>query len=467
MGYYYRGWPYDKPFFEYKGIIFTNPRYYENKSGKYKVESKFISIIFKGYEIFEFTIKYNDNSQTIKIIRGYKKQYAKKCVFEWYRHKFLIPIIVLIISKELPKKIKKLILLLCSDLITPTIYTDSEDKSKRYTCKVPTIAFNIDGTVYSGYKYIASLFLDSFKWKRKDKTYTIYHPKENKEIEEKIKEILIIFNEKDIQFIKDVRKNLKSIIFTYDITKFAKGTVYRTTIDKENVLIIDLSIDPSKKTILHELLHYTTYSINFIPMLRESFNTLATYLLLPKNQFNKFIKETLLKGEEYEKELIIGTNIYAYSILPIFFYEIIGKNNIDKYFNLFFSDTKEEFIDKLKQIFTKKKFYEEITYLIDYKNTDKNIKSDFLENYTNIKLFADDITRSIFIIYYNKKEFSDNFTKRICYLSSNKVCYTDEKKTIGYTKWIEINKQKYKENIPEQIRKILFFIKNKKIKKLS
>ncbi|MBD3197973.1 MAG: hypothetical protein GF317_23185, partial [Candidatus Lokiarchaeota archaeon] len=303
----------ENPFFIYNDIIFYNlssSRGYETS-----IESKFIYLKLKRYTAMSFYIKYNTKSYFIKVIHGYNKQFIKKCVFEWYRSIFNIPIVIFSLPKEMPESIKDLILELCGNLLEPKFVSDN---GKEYKYKIPIIAFDeISGTIYSGYEYLASRLYDSFIWNRKktaniNKIYEIYHPKNQKKFLKQLTNILKIFDENKIEFNTNIRDTLTTIIFNIRSLILKRGSVHTTMIDNEKVLFIDLSnyAATEDEIILHELLHYTTVSVNFIKIIRECFNTLATYLLLPEPKFKEFIEKSLRSKEDSPKIIPFGSELY-------------------------------------------------------------------------------------------------------------------------------------------------------------
>jgi hypothetical protein len=367
------------------------------KTGRFAVKDEYF---------FSFRVEKDGKTWEISISQATSDSFKATYTFEWYETERYFPLVIYNVPLQVPTSLWNIILLLSQDLLKGSEITDGED-----VYPIPIIAFEINRPYFLSGKsiFVRKIFSNSFSWR----TLQIYYPKDRSNLEELIHQGLAILDAHKISFLPEYQKDLEAIIFSYGIKGIAAGQVSVEYIGGRAHIFIDLgSFTITAEIILHELLHKTSYTVYTTKTIRESFTSLATYLLLPPEELQKF-QQKVLSGE-LRGGGFFGPDL-AYTIFPVFLYQTFLQENPLAFISLYTTPTLEELLAKLPTLFTKKLFHEELTYLCDFRNSDKYLEYDY--EYLMNDMNANKIVMQLLAIYYFKEELTKNFTYRLVFLN--------------------------------------------------
>jgi hypothetical protein len=398
----------------------------------------------KDDHILTFNVQKDNQNWDIHISTATSEKFKYTFSFEWYETEQYFSLVIFDVPLQVPTSLWNTVLLLSQGLLKSEEITDGEDV---YT--IPVIAFEVNRPYFiSGESYfIQKVFSESFPWR----TIQIYYPPNQPELAEFIHQGLAILDKNKISFLPE-KETLDAIIFSYGIRGIAAGQVNIDRIGDHIQIFVDLSQHATItiEIILHELLHKTSCTINFIKPLRESFTTLATYLLLPPESLEQFEKNALVSPEKESRWSHLFGPDSAYTIFPLFLYHTFLKEskNIAAFINLYLSQTEAEFLTKLPEVFSKKFFYEELTYLADFRNEEKYPKYDW--DYMH-ETDSNSIILQIIAIYFFKEELAKNYTYSLAYLSSRSAGFQEKGKPQNEADFQYYNLDSYIKKLPPAI----------------
>jgi hypothetical protein len=373
------------------------------KTGRFPIKNEFR---------FSFKVKKGDQSWDITISKADSEVFKDTFSFEWYETEQYLPLIIFNVPIHVPKVLWNITILLAQKLLKAPQISDGVE-----TYTIPVIAFEINRPYFLlGEPYfVQKVFSESFIWR----DLQIYYPPDQSALLNFIQQGLSILDGNEISFLPEYLVKMDAIIFSYGIQGLNAGQVSVEFIGGKYYLFIDLDRYAGLKleVVLHELLHKTSASSRLIKPVRESFTTLATYLLLPEGELQKFQQE-VLAGESLRGYHFAGSDL-AYTIFPIFLYQTFCQENPAAFVALYLSHTVEEILAKLPDFFAEKLFYEELSYLCDFSNAEKYLEYD--DDYLYEEHNTNHIVLQLLAIYFFKEELTENFTYMLTYLSSRRA----------------------------------------------
>lgn len=355
-------------------------------------------------------IKIEDQKYVCKIKLGESKDFVEDLSLEWYDRKEQIPLFFFEIPEGTPEQVRKLVLSIFKDDIQPEVIKDGED------------IYEIYPIVYDIIKDepLQNLAALTKKLKYTQGVWRNYNISYKPEYDKLVKENLEKLDKNKIEFSIDKRNKIKNIIFSDIRGMTSEG---RVTIEEKNAYI-DLHY-AGTDTILHELLHITTITIDWLPFLREAFNSVMTFIIFesPISEFKESMEKTIAK-----KYWHISPGRYV--LFPYFIYKKFVIDNIESFKNMFFAEDTTTLNKYLKEVFSDRLFYEEILFL-------ESTRPDFAYDENNDrKLFY-----VLYTLYFKKEVFSKNYTYQIFDLTGFSVGYinkiTGEKEYYDYRKFME------------------------------
>lgn len=433
---------YEAPFLVIEGLEFDS--LYKNTGTEDQIRTKTFTLPIKNYEAISFIIKVpqTELSWHISIKKATTEKFKREYAFTWYADEVYWPIIVYTVDLHIPTKAWNTVLLLSEDLLKRDRISEN---GLEYT--IPRIAFEVNRDLFlMGQALVAKeFFSESFKWRN----LTVYYPKGDAALKGFIIQALNILDQDQIHFVPDLEQKIEAIVFSLGIRGLFAGRVTREQIGTRLILYIDLSSYSgiTLTVIMHELLHYTSVVIDVNPVIRESFTQLATYLLLPPEIFQKFKEETT--SEERKTVSTFFRAGYHYTVLPLFLYETFLKTREKEFLDLFFTTDLPLFYERLTKLFAQKRFYEELAYLLDFKNKEKYVLRE--DTYEFLMNEFGRVVLHLIVIYYNKEIITQDFTYELVTLYYNGAAFR-LKGTEYDIKWVDLTP--YYHKLPETIQQI-------------
>jgi hypothetical protein len=435
---------YDLPFLILPGgYEFYSYRVYPTPEDK--IRTKTFSLDIKSGRRLSFTVKQGEKAWYVAITRTKSEMLKDRYQFEWHSEKVYWPVIVFDVGLEIPMDVWNTIIMLVADLLKQDVISST---GERY--RIPVIAFEIQRNLFlMGRLHLTKKVLsDSISWR----DGVVYLPKNKEKLQNFIKEALSILDQRNIEFIPRITKNFGGIIFAFGTRGLAAGSVQTDIIGGKVFIFIDLEkyTGIELSVVMHELLHYVSPIVNAVPVIRESFTNLATYLVLPEEYWTKF-QEQVRKAER--KVSLWSLSSYHYTVFPMFLYQKFVKGREQLFLDIFSSPTLDILHDRLPELFKEKYFAEELQYLIKYRDEEKySIHSSVEDDVWHLvnKEPANAVTL-LLALWYNKEEFTENFHYRINWLTASALSLIH--KETGYTKFI--SRKELLAKMPDHLKHIL------------